>query len=373
MENKTILVISPESWGDNFVSKHHYANYLSKHNSVYFLNPPSGFSKYPWKGIQAKRQSNTNGLVIVNYVNLLPKLDVLPLWLQRIIYKKQAKQLQKYLEIDFFDIIWTFDPYRFFNQKVWEAEKTIYHTVDVHSQKCHEGELSESSDVVLLSSEMLRDKLKPYHQKIHKTGHASDIDNFEKQRDLKQKIPGLNKLKAGLISNYNLNVDYELISEIALKNTTIDFIFVGPYTNNNLSDTDQQVQIKIDNLKTLKNVYFVGAKPAAELMSWMNGFDINLVLYKEERRDIIINPHKMMGYFYSGKITVSSWFSEYSNNNSDLLIMAQNNAELPTIIEKVAKQIEELNSVDSMQARRKFAELHSYPNKIKEIEAILYN
>ena len=38
-ENKTILLISPETWGPVKVSKHHYANYLAKANQVYFFNP----------------------------------------------------------------------------------------------------------------------------------------------------------------------------------------------------------------------------------------------------------------------------------------------------------------------------------------------
>ena len=39
LKNKTILIISPERWGTNFVSKHHYALELAKNNNVYFLNP----------------------------------------------------------------------------------------------------------------------------------------------------------------------------------------------------------------------------------------------------------------------------------------------------------------------------------------------
>ncbi|MFK8046426.1 MAG: hypothetical protein AB8B72_13100 [Crocinitomicaceae bacterium] len=373
MKNKTILIISPEAWGDNFVSKHHYANYLSKNNTVYYLNPPSGFTKQPWKGINLKKRILDSGMIVVDYLNVLPKLDLFPVWLQRIIYNKQAKQIQKQIGIDSFNIVWTFDPYRFFNQDAWEAEKKIYHTVDVHHNKCQEIEISASSDAILLSSELLRDKLKQFNDKIYKTGHASDIENFEKHIDNKQSLPGINKLKAGLISNYNLNIDYKLIENIARVNKSIDFIFVGPYTSNNLSDTDKQVKIKIDKLQTLENVHFVGSKPSAELMTWITAFDINLVLYKEERRDIIINPHKMMGYFYSGKITVSSWFHEYSDSSEDLLIMVQTNSELPAIIKQVGEQISEFNKIDLMTARRNFAILNSYENKIKEIKNILYN
>ena len=41
LTNKTILIISPQGWGDMFISKHHYAIELAKKgNTVYFLNPP---------------------------------------------------------------------------------------------------------------------------------------------------------------------------------------------------------------------------------------------------------------------------------------------------------------------------------------------
>jgi hypothetical protein len=47
LSGKNILLISPESWGQNHVSKHHYATELSKNNKIYFLNPPSSKKQYP--------------------------------------------------------------------------------------------------------------------------------------------------------------------------------------------------------------------------------------------------------------------------------------------------------------------------------------
>ena len=41
LTNKTILVISPQAWGQMYLSKHHYALTLAQlGNTVYFLNPP---------------------------------------------------------------------------------------------------------------------------------------------------------------------------------------------------------------------------------------------------------------------------------------------------------------------------------------------
>ena len=41
MNNKVILVLSPQAWGKMMLAKHHYALELAKAgNTVYFLNPP---------------------------------------------------------------------------------------------------------------------------------------------------------------------------------------------------------------------------------------------------------------------------------------------------------------------------------------------
>ena len=45
LKNKTILILSPQSWGTMYVAKHHYAIELaSRGNTVYFLNPPDNIS-----------------------------------------------------------------------------------------------------------------------------------------------------------------------------------------------------------------------------------------------------------------------------------------------------------------------------------------
>ena len=108
-----------------------------------------------------------------------PKLNDLPKFLQRQIYKKQAKQIAEALNIEAIDIVWSFDPYRFFDQNAWPVKTKIYHTVDVHFKPCFETDMANSSDLVLLSSELLRAKLAPFNNNIHYTGHAADLDHFE--------------------------------------------------------------------------------------------------------------------------------------------------------------------------------------------------
>ncbi len=41
LNDKTILIISPQEWGKMLLSKHHYALELAKAGNIfYFLNPP---------------------------------------------------------------------------------------------------------------------------------------------------------------------------------------------------------------------------------------------------------------------------------------------------------------------------------------------
>ena len=138
IEGKNILLISPEAWGKNFVSKHHVAKYLSKYNQVYFLDPAIGSNKNPFGKLTVETEDISDSLKVMRYKNLLPKLNDLPKSLQAKTYAKQAKQIQEIIEIDKFDFVWSFDPFRYWNLKWFVADHYVYHTVDVHFSKCFE-------------------------------------------------------------------------------------------------------------------------------------------------------------------------------------------------------------------------------------------
>lgn len=371
LEDKIILLISPEAWGHNYVSKHHYANYLSQKNKVYFLNPATSPLKNKPGKMNIQTETVQNNLHIVSYNNLLPRLNNLPKAVQRSVYKKQAKKIIAFLGESKPDIIWSFDPFRYFDLGVWQVKRLIYHTVDVHFNKCYEHDIAASADLVLLSSELLRKNLSSSNSNIHYTGHAADIDHFSSDSKVTPKLPGNKKVKAGLIGNFNHNVDYDLIRNIATHNPEIDFVFVGPYSTHNLGEVSSSIEDQVNEINKMDNAHFIGSVPSEEIISWLNVFDINLVLYKEEKRNIIINPHKMMGYFYSGKITICSWFNEYKDSDPEFVYVSKNNHEIPDIIKKVNENLPHWNQEDFMKKRRKFAIDNSYPNKLLIIEDLL--
>ena len=106
-KNKTILIISPESWNAQFVSKHHYSVTLSQDNRVYFLNPPTDKN--------AIKESEYKNLYIVDYVPIRG-LRFLPNFLRVYLDKRFLNKLEKTINLSF-DVIWLFENSRFYNME----------------------------------------------------------------------------------------------------------------------------------------------------------------------------------------------------------------------------------------------------------------
>ena len=86
LTKKNILLISPEPWGINRVSKHHYATELAKRgNNVYYLNPPT--DKFNIKSEQKR-------LFIFDYKPTYRGLSKLPNFISAMLIEKQIKKLE---------------------------------------------------------------------------------------------------------------------------------------------------------------------------------------------------------------------------------------------------------------------------------------
>ena len=368
MKNKIILLISPESWGRNFVSKHHYANYLAKNNTVYFLNPPTTFTKNPFGDVKCKSSVITNNLTVVNYINLLPKLNNLPKAIQKSTYKKQAKQIQNAIGVAEFDLVWSFDPNRFFDQTIWQAKTTIYHTVDFHPNSKYEKEIILSSDLFLGVTNRILEEHTSYRKGIEIT-HAADLDGFEYTENIT--LPGANKIRAIYTGNFHKHINYQLLDDLAKENPAVDFIMIGPTADSNLSSKNT-IEIRLlEKLKAKNNIHFIGSIPSTQLMSYINKCAINLVLFKKENELIHCSPHKLMGYFYSGNVTLSNFIEAHKNTSTEIITMCRTAEETLHQFEEIKSNLSEWNSAELTSKRKEFAIANSYLSKINTIENLL--
>ena len=108
LKNKTILLVSPNKWGDMHISKHHYARALAKRgNKVFFLNPPNLNSKL------FKKSYIEENLTVIDYYPLFRGKRIFPSDWYNFLIRFQIKFIQR--KIGRIDILWSFTSTIFFD------------------------------------------------------------------------------------------------------------------------------------------------------------------------------------------------------------------------------------------------------------------
>jgi len=135
LNNKVVLILTPQSWGNMLLAKHHYAIELAKRgNEVYFLNPPDN-DHWSWekgeKRIEIEPLADHPNLYIINQKLFFPyNLKFHSRRLYNILIKKQIRNILQMIPKPV-DLLWSFDlgnlfPLPFFGKKMFK----IFHPVD---------------------------------------------------------------------------------------------------------------------------------------------------------------------------------------------------------------------------------------------------
>jgi glycosyltransferase involved in cell wall biosynthesis len=359
--NKTILIISPESWGTSFVSKHHYATILAERgNKVYFLNPPSQKSEITTINEQLK---------IIDYQLVMRGINRMPTFLRNLLNGRQIAKIKRQFIPEDIDIVWSFDPFRFQKLTSWGAKTAIYHPVDIHKTNL-DLPTAASADIIFSTAALILEKFAKTlpNTPQFKINHglaahfiAPDIvpvsfsDNF--------------KLRVGYVGNLNYPyLDKNTLLNVIKANPNIGFYFIGPHEKSNLSASDTNNTDFISQLQNLPNTVLLGAKPSKELPNYLAAFDLFLMTYTaDQHRAELANPHKILEYLSTGKIVVSHYIDEYGDKNH-LVAMAQTNADIPALFDKTVAQLLLLNSPTLREMRKDYARENTYQAQVVRIE-----
>jgi len=366
--NKNIIIISPEAWGVNYVSKHHYSlELLKRGNRVVFLNPPD---KLVFRH-NIINQFNNNNLSIVSSPHLIQGLNSIHFGLRKSFHRLQAKNLLRIINQKV-DIVWSFDPYRLQYLKGFKAKLNIYHAMDDHKSKVEEN-IVESADIIFTVSDLIKEKLSYKGKNCFKLNHGIG-DHFISHKKIPiKKITKSGKINVGCVGNLHYPyLDISTFKQIISENNEVNFFFIGPYENSNLSKIKRNAGF-VAYLKERKNVYLLGSKPSKELPSYLNQFDLFLICYHSNKKAVnTSNNHKIMEYFSTGKVVVSHNIDEYKNTKN-LVIMANNNKDLPQLFKEVIKKIKYYNSDDFSVKRIDFASHNTYSHQLDRINQLISN
>jgi len=361
LQNKKILIISPEAWGVSYLSKHHFAIELSKiGNKVFFLNPPARLNQIT---------NIENNLQVIDYRPAFRGLRRFPQYISGILIKREIELIEKWLKIDF-DIIWNFDSSRFFNLKKIKEKYKIAHIVD-WSENLNRRLLCKSSDLCLCTSEYLKEEMAESNPNTYNIGHGYKLSEYYLNPSERITLNSSFHYKAGYVGNLNFNlIDWQIIYELIIQNPKVGFYFIGPAGTSNLSRKHIENQL-LDKIRKFKNVFFIGELASNKLYAHLSEFDILLLVYKGDiYKEQLANPHKMLEYLGTGKVIVASWTEEYKDK-LDLVEMVENNAKLPIKFSEVLNHLEYYNHEEKQLMRKSFASKNLYDKKISTIELLI--
>ena len=358
-EKRTFLLISPEGWGDNMLSKHHYATELANlgHN-VYFLNPP---------GCQSKDETspNSSNLKVITHW-AIKGTSRLPGNLSRLVQSFEIKMILKKMKTKP-DIVWSFDPYRLQWLRDFGAKITIYHAVDNHFTP-REKIIEHEADLVFSNAESILKKLTSKKKYLIKHGLASHFINPDL---VEVQLPGTNKIKAGYIGNLaNTLIDFKQLEQAIVNNPMVDFYFIGPKGKSNLSNSHQSENFE-RVIESKKNAYYLGPKSTFLLPSYLNLLDILILAYKQDRSGFTVNPHKLLEYLSSGKIIIATLMGEFFQGLDELIERVPESGLFSQHFEKVLRDLQPFLNDDKIKRRKEIAFNNSYSVRLHEIFDII--
>lgn len=374
LKNKTILILSPQSWGKMLLSKHHYAIELAKYgNKVYFLNPPHFQKELP--AITLKPYDAIPGLTIIDHRISFPynlKFHWIGMFhfLMNFHVKKVLRCIGKPV-----DIIWSFDlghlyPFSHFP----ENSLKIFHPVD-EPLNSTAIESAKGAQIIFSVTNEILEKYKMNGVPRHFINHGLSaefvgIANPGWQRS--------SKLHVGLSGNWmRPDIDTACLLEVIKTNPAVTFEFWGSYkkADSNIGGSNNtQIDNFIQQLQAAPNVIIHGPVDGKQLVKELQRMDAFFICYdvkKDQSKGT--NYHKVMEYLSTGKVIISNNITTYSREKDlvEMIAERENNATLPLLFRKVISEIEKYNSEHLRSRRHTFALDNTYYKQVERIEYLL--
>jgi len=370
LKNKNILIISPEKWGDIYLSKHHYALKLAERgNKVFFLNPPIRFN-FLKTGLSVSNPVENKNLAFLDYTYPVKGHLKLPSFLSSLIYKRLIQKIESTANIKL-DIVWCFDTRTFSHWEFLRPEVTkILHIMDFNIIN-HYKKLYSQADFIFGVSRSIVKMVSEYNQNSYFINHGLSLREFDPFSQTNNKQKNNSKIKVGYIGNLLMTyIDWKAICDIVKDNPDIDFHFFGPYQPSNIGKDEFFFDVQ-KQLRIYKNVILEGKVPSSQLFEKISDIDIFLIAYNSEKYSTqLANPHKVLELLATGKTIVSSYLQEYEDKK-DLMQMSKNNNELPQLFRQSIQNLSNLNSYENKEKRIRYALQNTYENQIKRIEKII--
>jgi hypothetical protein len=381
LTGKVVLILTPQSWGDILLAKHHYALELAKRgNEVYFLNPPDNHH-WSWrkrqKRISIEPLSDHPNLFIIHQELYFPYgLKFHSRYLYNLLIKKQIWQITRTIPKPL-DILWSFDlgnlfPIPFFERKLFK----IFHPVD--EPRDRNAILAGTGADILFS--VTREIIEKYESLqipsfFINHGLADEFLDCGAGHKIQQ-----GSINVGLSGNFlRPDLDRKLLLRIIYENPEVTFNFYGIYeiTQSNIGAAEgEDAENFIGNLRELENVKLHGVFKKVDLARSLNQMDALLICYDMQMdQSKGTNYHKVMEYLSTGKVIISNNISTY-RDYPELIRMTEsrsNNEALPFLFRETIADLGKWNAEELANNRINFARNNTYGKQLDRADKIISN
>ncbi len=364
MRNQNILLISPDAWGKYYLSKHHYAICLAKHNKVWFLNHVNA-------DLSARRvrvlDTEIPNLKVVNYRSSMRGLRYYPNVLKQQIFRQQQQAIMAEIGAEM-DLVWSFDPYRFTDWSTFGAKFNLFHPVDLYHSPI-ELQVAANAQVIFATSQKILDRYQSLSIPSYFINHGLAPD-FVNSRPAKLSLDGRRKIKAGLAGNLlHKHLAREVLLGLCKEQQLVDFYFIGPKGEGQELDLESRTFLK--KLAAQDNVHFVDTLPYIDLRAVLLQLDLLMICYNVDRyEEAPPNPHKLLEYLSVGKVVVSNYFDVYKQQRH-LIQMSDSLSDYSETFAKTITKLEHHNAAETIKLRQEYAGEFSYDKQLRKIERII--
>ena len=196
--------------------------------------------------------------------------------------------------------------------KELKADYVVYHAYDLFRFmeknparfERDENQLLESADLVIATSEeTARDFRTRTKRHIEVLGNGVDWSRFvmDPRPPDPPELAHIPRPRIGYVGAINEKVDLDLILHLARRQSSWQFVLVGPVRNLLPSDADV-----LEAFKTCSNIHLIGAVPQHRTTEILLNLDVGLVPYRGLRWTLAGYPLKMLEYLACGLPVVAS-------------------------------------------------------------------
>jgi UDP-galactopyranose mutase len=224
-----------------------------------------------------------------------------------------------------------------------------------------EREVIGRSDLLITTSDNLRDTKKLYNPHAYSVPNAADVEHFKQALQPLPEPPDLAAIphpRFGFIGQFEYRFHTELVYQAALARPGWQFVVIGPV----LPGYGEKPP-----LLKLPNVHAIGPRPNSSLPAYLRALDVCLIPYKLDKLTAGIYPLKLHEYLAAGKPVLATRLPSLEAFEGTIALVDSSE----DFVTKGELAIQSAHDPAAIASRVAVAERNSWKNRIETVVQLI--